>query len=151
MNDLSFYLNQKVWKHESIPIEISKKKCDKIFDLFFYRKLYVLIKNYIGFLGKHESKFVCRRCLNCILSKNVLLKHKQRCELQEITSIKIPKESHTYWKKHFYLNPITFRQNADFEADNEFGNSDKGNKTTNPYKHNPVCNGCYIESELHIV
>ena len=54
-------------------------------------------------------------------------------------------------KKHFHKNPLYFRIIADFEVDNEVDGSNKGNKTTNIYKQNPVLNGYYIISDLEDV
>ena len=78
----------------------------------------------------------------------MLIKHKQKCGEDNITTIKTSNESHFYWKKHFHKNPLYFRIYADFEADNEKDNSVLGNKTTNIYKQNPVLNGYHIVSEL---
>ena len=49
------------------------------------------------------------------------------------------------------LNPLYFSIYANFEADNEKDNSNKGNKTTNMYKRNPVPNAYHITSELEEV
>ena len=78
----------------------------------------------------------------------MLIKHKQKCGEDNITTIKISNESHLHWKKHFHKNPLYFKIYADFEADNEKDNSIIGNKTTNIYKQNPVLNGYHIISEL---
>ena len=69
---------------------------------------------------------------------------------QEITSsIRTSNESHIYWKKYFHKIPLYFRIYADFECNNEIDNSNMGNKTTNIYNQNAVCNGYYIVSELN--
>ena len=78
-------------------------------------------------------------------------KHEQICEKQEITSNKTLNESHLYSKKHFLKNPLHFKIYADFEADNELDDSNKGNKTTIIFKQNPLCSGFYIVSELNDV
>ena len=39
---------------------------------------------------------------------------------------------------------------ADIEADKEINNSSIGNKTTNIFYLNPVCNGCYIVIRVNI-
>ena len=54
-------------------------------------------------------------------------------------------------KKHFHKNPLYFRFYAEFEADNEKGNSSIGNKTTYVYQQSPKHNGYHIESELEDV
>ena len=75
--------------------------------------------------------------------QNVLKRHKQRCDQQEITSNKTSNESHIFWKKHFHTNPLGFRIYAGFEPDNEYDNSSIGIETTNVYKQSPVFNGSY--------
>ena len=79
------------------------------------------------------------------------MKHKPKCEIIDITTIKTSKESHLHWKKHFHKNPLYFRIYADFEADNEKDISIIGNKTIDIYKQNPVLNGYHIISELEDV
>ena len=78
----------------------------------------------------------------------MLIKHKQKCGDDNITTAKTSKNSHLQWEKYFQKNPLYFRIYADFEADNEKDNSIIGNKTTNIYKQNPVLNGYRIVSEL---
>ena len=146
--ELNFYQDQNQWKHKLIPIEISKNNTDRVIDLAIYKNHYVLIKKLDVFLGDHNKKFICRRCLSSYTSENMLMKHKPKCENNDITTIKTSNESHLCWKKHFHKNPLYFRIYADFEADNEKDNSIIGNKTTNIYKQNPVLNGYHIVSEL---
>ena len=81
----------------------------------------------------------------------MLIKHKPKCENNDITTIKTSNESHLYWKKHFHKNRIYFRIYADFEADNEKDNRTIGNKTTNIDKQTPVLNGYHFVSELENV
>ena len=47
------------------------------------------------------------------------MKHKPKCENNNITTIRTSPDSHLHWKKHFHKNPLFFRIYADFEADNE--------------------------------
>ena len=81
----------------------------------------------------------------------MLIKHKQKCGDDNITTLRTSNESHLHWKKHFQKSPIYFRIYADFEADNEKDNSSIGIKTTNIYKQNPVFNGYRTISELEDV
>ena len=135
-----------------IPLEISENKnADYEIDLLIYKNHYALIKKLHVFLGKSNCKYVCRRCLSSYSNENVLNKHKFKCQQQEITSIRTSNESHIYWKKYFHKIPLYFRIYADFECNNEIDNSNMGNKTTNIYKQNAVCNGYYIISELNDV
>ena len=78
----------------------------------------------------------------------MLIKHKPKCENNDITTIKTSNKSHLHWEKHFHKNPLYFRIYADFEADNENDDSVVGNKTTEIFKQNPVLNGYNIVSEL---
>ena len=149
--ELVFYQNQNQWKHKLIPIEISKNNSDRVIDLAIYKNHYVLIKKLDIFLGDHNEKFICRRCLSSYTSENMLMKHKEKCGDDNITTIRTSNESHLQWKKHFHKNPLYFRIYADFEADNEKDNSIVGDKTTNIYKQNPVLNGYHIVSELEDV
>ena len=54
--------------------------------MFLFEKLHKLLKN-------HNSKFVCRRSLSSFSSQNVLIKHRQLCEEQEITIIRTSTKS----------------------------------------------------------
>ena len=78
----------------------------------------------------------------------MLMKHKQKCGDDNITTIKFSNESHLLWKNRFHKNPLCFRIYSDFEADNENDNSSIGNKTTNIYNQKPILNSYDIESEL---
>ena len=80
----------------------------------------------------------------------MLMKHKQKCGDDNITTIKTSSESHLHWKK-IHKNPFYFRIFADFEADDEIDDSSIGNKTTNISKQHPILNGYHIESELEDV
>ena len=40
------------------------------------------------FLGNHNCNYVCRRCLE----PYVFIKHKQQCDEQDITSVRLSKE-----------------------------------------------------------
>ena len=81
-------------------------------------------------------------------NQNGLIKQIHWSEQQLITSIRTSKGSYLNWKKHFHKNPSYIRIYADFEADNEIDFSCVGNKRTNFYKQNPLCNAYYIVSEL---
>ena len=146
--EIVFYQEQNQWKHKLIPIEISKNNSDRVIDLAIYKNHYVLIKKLDVFLGNHNKKFICRRCLSSYTSENMLMKHKEKCGIDNITTIRTSNESHLFWKKHFHKNTLYFRIYADFEADNEKDDTVVGNKTINIYKQNPVLNGYHIVSEL---
>ena len=149
--ELNFYQDGDKWKHNLIPIEISKNESDKVIDLLIYKNHYALIKKLNVFLGDHNKSFVCRRCLNSYTCENTLINHKEKCGGDNICTIRTSNESHLYWKKHFHKNPLYFRIIADFEADNEKDNLKVGDKTTNIYKQKPVLSGYYVISELNDV
>ena len=149
--ELNFYQDRNQWKHKLILIEISKNNSDGVIDLAIYKNHYALFKKVDVFLRDHNKNYVCRRCFRSYTSENMLMKHKPKCEKNDITTIKTSNESHLHWKKRFHENPLYFRIYADFEADNEKHNSVIGNKTTNIYKQNPVLNGYHILSELEDV
>ena len=66
-----------------------------------------------------------------------------------MTAIRTSNEPHLYWKKkYFHKNPLYFLIYADFEAFIEIVVSSRGNKTTDVYKQNLVCNGYYILFEF---
>ena len=121
--ELNFYQDKNKWKHNLLPIEITKNESDRVVFLLIYKNLYVLIKNLNVFSGDHHKTFICRRCLNSYTSDNMLMIHKPKCENNDITTIRTSSESHLHWKDHFHKNPLYFRIYADFEADNEIDNS----------------------------
>ena len=153
LNNLSiniYELNFGENKHKLIPIEISKSESDKVIDFLIYKNHYVLIKTLNVFIGKHDCKYICPKRLNSYTSHNMLIKHKRLCG--ENQKIKTSPNSHIYWKKYFQKNKLYFRIYADFETDNKKENTNIGDKTTNIYKQEPVCNGYQIISELeHIL
>ena len=61
------------------------------------------------FLGDHNKKFICRRCLSSYTFAKVLMLHKQKCRDDIITTIRTSLESHIQWKKHFHKNALYFR------------------------------------------
>ena len=124
----NFYQDQNHWKHKLVPIEISKNDVDRVIDLAIYENHYVIIKKLDVFLGDHNKKFLCRRCLNSYTNEKMLRLHKPKCENNDITTIRTSPESHLHWKKHFHKNPLFFRIYADFEGDNEKDNSIIGKK-----------------------
>ena len=144
--ELNFYQDQNKWRHKLIPFAFSKNNSERIIDLAIHKNHYILVKKLDVFLGDHNKKFICRQCLNSYTSEYMLMKHKQKCGEDNITTIGTSPESHLHWKSHFHKNPLCFRIYADFEAGNEKDNSIIGNKTTNIYKQNAVLNGYEIVS-----
>ena len=81
-------------KHKLIPIEISENNSETVIDLLIHKNHYALIRKLHVILGNHNSEFVCRRCLTCYKNENVLAKRIERCKQQDITAIRLSKESH---------------------------------------------------------
>ena len=54
--ELNFYQDGDKWKHNLIPIEISKNESDKIIDLLFYKIIMLSLKNTYIF-SKLQQKF----------------------------------------------------------------------------------------------
>ena len=149
--ELQFYQEGINRKHKLIPIEVIENNSETVIDLVIYKNHYALIRKLHVCLGSKKAKFVCRRCLSCFKNENVLEKHTERCRQQDITAIRVSKESHLMWKKNFHKIPQYFRIYGDFECNNKNEHSQIGNKTTNIFKQNPMCNGFYIVSELENV
>ena len=88
-------------KHKLIPVEISKNESDKVIGLLFYKNHYVLIKKLNVFIGKHDCKYICRKCLNSYTTHNMIIKHKKICqENQQLTTSLI----------HIYIGRNIFRR-----------------------------------------
>ena len=99
--ELNFYQDCHKWKHNLIPMEISKNESDKVIDLLIYKNHYALIKKLHVFLSNHNKSFVCRCCLNFFTYENALKNHKEKCGDDNICTIRTSNESHLYWKKTF--------------------------------------------------
>ena len=145
---MKFYLENEIWKHKLVPVELSNSEYETTIDLLIYKNHYVLIKKLYIFIGNSKCKFICRRCLSCFEHEHVLKKHKDRCEQQDFTAIKLSLDKQLNWKKHYQKVPLYFRIYADFECNNSPVDTNIGEHTTNIYKQNPVCNGYYIVSDL---
>ena len=71
------------------------------------------IKNFNVFLGDHHKNFIFRRCLKSYTIEKMLMKHKPKCENNDITTIIISLDSHLHWKSHFHKNPLYLKIYAD--------------------------------------
>ena len=125
---LKFYQDQIKWRHKLYPIENIKNNSAKIIDLANYKNHYILIKKLDVFLGDHKKNIICRHCLNSYTSESMLMKHKQNCGEDNITTIKTSNEPNLHWKKHSHKNPLYFRIYINFEGDNEIDKSSIGNE-----------------------
>ena len=66
-------------KYKLIPIEISKYESDKVIGFLIYKNHYVFIKKLNVFIGKHDCKYICRKCLISYTTHSMLIKHKKLC------------------------------------------------------------------------
>ena len=71
MYELNFFHDK--WKQNLIPIEVIKKDSDRLVDLITYKNHFSLIKKLNVFLGDHNKKHICRRCLISYTSENMLM------------------------------------------------------------------------------
>ena len=101
--ELNFYQDQKKWKHNLIPIQASKIDSDRVIDLIIYENHYALIKKLNIFLGDHNKKIICRRCLSSYTSENLLMLLKSKRENNNITIIRTSSETHLHWKKNIFI------------------------------------------------
>ena len=79
--ELNFYQDQDKWKHNLLPIEISKNESDEIVDILKYKNLYALIQKLNVSSGDHPKTFICRRCLNSYTCERALINLKKNVEM----------------------------------------------------------------------
>ena len=94
--ELSFYQDKSESKQRLKPIEKSKNESEEFFDCLISTHHFALIKGLLVFSGKLNFSFFYRRCLSSYSCQNVLLKDKQCCSQQEITSIGTSNACHLY-------------------------------------------------------
>ena len=99
--ELIFYQDGDKWKHNLLPIEISKNGSDRVVDLLIYKNHYALIKKLHVFLGNHNKSFVCRQCLNSYTCENALKNHKEKCGDDNICTIRTSNKFHFFGKNTF--------------------------------------------------
>ena len=98
--EINFYQDQNEWKHNLIPIEVSKNDSDRFVGLIIYKNQYALIKKLHVFLGSHNKIFVRRRCLNSYTSEKMLMSIEPKCENFDKTTIRTSM-IHFHLKKSF--------------------------------------------------
>ena len=88
MFELNLYQDGDEWKHNLIPIEITKNESDKIVDLVLYENHYAINKKLNVYLGNHNNNFICRQCLNSYTNENALMSHKEKCDSINLCTIR---------------------------------------------------------------
>ena len=94
--ELNIYQDKNEWKHNLLPIDVSKIESYRVVDLIKYKNHYALIKKLKVILGDRHKNFICRRCLNTYTSENMLKKQKPKCENNDTTTIRTSLESHLH-------------------------------------------------------
>ena len=105
-------------------IFVSDKKSKDSIDLLLIvdggKSHYVYIKNFDRFMfhktKNKNKKYVCKSCLQCLSSKNVLAKHKEDClSINDVQSRKVKKGTIEF-ENYFKQIPGPFKIYADFEC-----------------------------------
>ena len=146
--EFNFCQDKDKWKHNLIPIDISKNDSDRVIDLLIYKNHYALIIKKYVFLVNRNKSFACRRCLHSHTNEYVSMNQKGICGDYDICSISSSSESQLHWIDQFHKSPLYLGIIADFEDDIEIDNSNIRNKTTNIFKQNPMCIDYHIKSEV---
>ena len=131
---MNFYQDQNKWKHNLIPIQVSKNEAVIIIDSLTNKNHYALVIKMNVLSGDHHKNFICTRRSNSYTSEKMVKIYIPRCENCDITTIGPSSDCHLHWKNLFHKNPFYFRTIGDFDADNEIDNSSICNKTANFYK-----------------
>ena len=84
------------------------------------KSYYVYIKDFERFMfykTKNENKkYFCKSCLQCFISKNALIEHKEIClNINGAQYLRLEKETIDF-KKYFKQIPVLFKIYADFEC-----------------------------------
>ena len=106
------------------PIYVSEHKFENSMDLLLVigenKSHYVYIKEFNRFIfhkSKNENKkHLCKSCLKCFSSKNMLTEHKKVClSINDSQSVRLEKGAVAF-KKYFKQIPGPFKIHADFEC-----------------------------------
>ena len=103
------------------PIYVSDQKFEDSMDLLLLiddKSHYVYIKDFDRFMfhktKSKNKKHICKSCLQCFSSKNVLTEHKENClSINGAQSVRLEKGT-TEFKNYFKQIPVSFKVYADF-------------------------------------
>ena len=132
------------------PIYISDQKFKDSMDLFLLidndKSHHVHIKDFERFIfhktKNKNKKWLCKSCLQCLSSENVLIKHKENClSINGKQSVKLEKEI-TKFENYFKQIPIPFKIYADFECNLKSVKCNEGSYTEKHQDHVP-CSFAY--------
>ena len=108
----------------TFPIYISDQKSENSMDFLQTfdgdKSPYVYIKGFDRFMfhktKSKNKKHICKSCLQCFSSKNVLTEHKENClSINGAQSVRLEKGT-TEFKNYFKQIPVSFKVYADFEC-----------------------------------
>ena len=106
----------------TFPIYISDQKSENSMDFLQTfdgdKSHYVYIKDFDRFMfhktKSKNKKQICKGCLQCFSSKNVLTEHKENClSINGAQSVRLEKGT-TEFKNYFKQIPVSFKVYADF-------------------------------------
>ena len=121
------------------PIYVSDQKCEDSVDLLLLidddKSHYVYIEDFDRFIfhktKNKNKKWFCRNCLQCFISENVLIKHKEDClSINGKQSVKLEKGIIEF-ENYFKQIPVPFKIYADFECNLKSVECDEGSYTKN--------------------
>ena len=127
------------------PIYVSDQKFENSMDLLLLindnKSNYVYIKDFNTFMfhkTKNENKkWLCRSCLQCFSSENVLIKHKDNClSINGKQSVNLEKGIIEF-ENYFKQLPVPFKIYADFESNLRDVEIFEGSYTKKYHEHAP--------------
>ena len=139
------------YKNELVfVIYISDQRFEDSMDLLFLndddKSHYVYNKDFNRFvfhkMKNENKKWLCKSCLQCFSSENVLIKHKEDClSINGVQSVKVEKGTIEF-ENYFKQIPVPFKIYADFECNLESAEVYEGSYTKKYQDHVP-CSFAY--------
>ena len=123
----------------TFPIYLLNQKFENSMDLLLVidggKLYYVYIKNFERFMfhktTNKNKKYLCKICLQCFSSKNVLKKHKEVClSINRAQSVRLEKGTIEF-KIYFKQIPVPLKIYADFECNLKSVESYEGSYSKN--------------------
>ena len=147
----NIYINVFGYENKLVfPVYISDQKFKDSMDLLLLidndKSDYVYIKDFKRFMfhkTKNENKkWFCKSCLQCFISENILIKHKENClSINGKQSVKL-EEGIIKFKNYFKQIPVHFKIYADFECNLKKVKCNEGSYTEKYQDHIP-CSFAY--------
>ena len=119
----------------------------KLIYFCYLKTIIALITNIARILTDNRHlNFVCRRCLNCFGSENILLNHIEMCQHLQACKIDFPKNDYLYFKSYQTKIDIPIIVFADFECFNIPKNEYISHQSKILFNHEPISVAYYLES-----